>query len=247
MNSLGSRDRILITGASRGIGAGTAVALSKAGFDLVLWSRNESDLSETVTKCRGLGADVRSATVDVADSGSVMGAGATSLEGLEDLRGCVLNAGMGIWGNIWELSVEEWREVMSTNLDGAFFTLKVCLPLIERHRHGQIVAMGSDSGFYAHLKRAAYCASKWGLNGLVEAARRDSRAQGIRTTLLVMSRVDTHFRGKNPGDRPSGLSIAEVADAVCWIFKVPPRVEVRELHLCSITDSFGVFPECSGV
>jgi NAD(P)-dependent dehydrogenase (short-subunit alcohol dehydrogenase family) len=235
---------VLVTGASRGIGAGAALVLARSGFNLVLWARSGEELAATAEKCRTFGVDVRTAIVDVSKDASVRDAGSASIDNLPHLCGCVVNAGIGIWGTTAETSMDEWRSVMSTNLDGAFYTMKACLPLIE-HSRGQIVMMGSDSGLFGYPGRIAYCASKSGLNGLVESLRREVRSKGVRVTNLTMSRVDTFFRAKRPGDRPSGLSIEEVGEAVGLIFSMPPRVEMRELQLSSINDTFGPFPEMS--
>ncbi|WFU25155.1 SDR family NAD(P)-dependent oxidoreductase [Bradyrhizobium sp. CB1717] len=234
---------VLVTGASRGVGAGAALELARSGFDLVLWARTGGELAKTAERCRAFGVDARTAIVDVSNEASVNEAGAASLVDLDSLRGCVVNAGIGIWGTVTETKPDEWRAVMSTNLDGAFYTMKACLPLIERHDRGQIVIMGSDSGRFGFAGRAAYCASKWGLNGFVESLRRETRSSGIRITNLTMSRVDTFFRTKQPGDRPSSLSIQEISEVVRLVFLVPARVEMRELQLSSINDTFGPYPE----
>jgi NAD(P)-dependent dehydrogenase (short-subunit alcohol dehydrogenase family) len=234
---------VLVTGASRGIGAGAALELARRGFDLVLWARTGKELAETAEKCRAFGVDARAAIVDVSNEASVSEVGAASINDLQALRGCVVNAGIGIWGTVAETKPNAWRAVMSTNLDGAFYTMRACLPLVERHDCGQIVIMGSDSGRFGFAGRTAYCASKWGLNGLVESLRRETRSKGIRITNLTMSRVDTFFRTKQPGDRPSSLSVKEVGEVVGLVFSMPPRVEMRELQLSSINDSFGPYPE----
>lgn len=234
---------VLVTGASRGIGACAALELARSGFDLVLWARTDTDLAKTAESCRAFGVDARTAIVDVSNEASVNESGVASINDLHALRGCVVNAGIGIWGTVAETEPGEWRAVISTNLDGAFYTIKACLPLIERHDRGQVVIMGSDSGRFGFAGRAAYCASKWGLNGLVESLRRETRSKGIRITCLTMSRVDTFFRTKQPGDRPSSLSIQEVGEVVRLVFSMPARVEMRELQLSSINDTFGPYPE----
>lgn len=236
-------ESVLITGASRGIGAGIARRLAANGFNLVLWARAESDLKEIANECSALGVSVRTAVVDVSNSDTVTTAGAASLEGIDGLRGCVVNAGTAAFDRLSDLSTDDWRETLGTNLDGAFFTLRAALPLLQRCLASQVVAMGSQSGLYAFETQAAYAASKWGLHGLVEIVRRESRTNGVRVTNLVMGPVDTFFRDKQPGDRPGTLSIDEVASVVETVFALPPTVEIRELQLTSVRKPFGPFPE----
>lgn len=234
---------VLVTGASRGIGRATALALAAAGHDLVLWARTGADLAATATEARARGVDVRAAVVDVGDPAAVDGPGRASLDGLAALRAAVVNAGWGEWGALAETPPEQWRGIMATNLDGAFHSLQVALPLLLAHEHPQVVAMASDSSRFSYPQRAAYCASKAGFLSLMETLRHETRAQGLRVTNLLMSRVDTHFRGKQPGGRPSALSCEEVAGVVLTLLALPARVEVRELALSSITSTYGPYPE----
>ncbi|MFS8184747.1 SDR family NAD(P)-dependent oxidoreductase [Pseudovibrio denitrificans] len=234
---------VLVTGASRGIGAGSAEALAEAGFNLVLWGRTTDDLNATAERCSAKGVNVRVASLDVSDSDAVFDAGAKSLAGLEELRGVFLNAGMGIWGSVHELSISDWREQLATNLDGTFYTLKLTLPYLCRNPTAQILLMGSDSSEIGLPERSAYCASKWGNSGLLEAVRREVRSAGVRVTNLKVSRVDTYFRGKSPNMRPEALHISDVAGLVTTIFQLPPKLEIRELSASANTTTFGIYPE----
>ena len=234
---------VLITGASRGIGAGIAKRLAAKGFNLVLWARTAPDLDAIARDCRSLGASVKVAAVDVSNPDSVATAGEATLSGLEGLRGCIINAGSATFGSLSDFSNDAWRAVIATNLDGAFFTLKTALPLLERCAYSQVISLGSQSAIFAFESQGGYCASKWGLNGLIETLRREKRSSGIRVTNLVLAGVDTFFRGKKPGDRPGSLEIDEVAGVVEALFTMPRNVEIREIHLSSMSTSFGPFPE----
>ncbi|MEV6690281.1 SDR family NAD(P)-dependent oxidoreductase [Micromonospora sp. NPDC051196] len=234
---------VLVTGASRGIGRAVAQQLAKAGFDVILWARTTAELESLAAECRDTGVTARIATVDVGDPASVQAAVTTSLADLGSLRGVVINAGGGIWNEITDVSPAEWRAVVGPNLDGAFHTLRVTLPLLRRSRHAQVVGIASDSSYYSYPGRAAYCASKAGFLSLMNTARREMRAHGIRVTSIVASRVDSYFRGKHPGARPEALSTDEIAEVVTGVFCGPPRVEVRELAVSALHTSFGPYPE----
>ncbi|WP_217558977.1 SDR family oxidoreductase [Streptomyces sp. GbtcB6] len=237
---------VLITGASRGIGRAVALTLAAAGYPLILWARTHADLSEISQEIgHRWGTPVRIATVDVSDSRQVGNAAEISFEGVNALRGVVVNAGGGIWGSIETMNVDEWHQVLGPNLDGAFHTLHAVLPYLRRQPGSQIIGLASDSSYNSYSGRGAYCASKAGFLSLLETARRETRHDGVRVTTLVPSRVDTYFRGKHPGDRPDALSMEEVADVIASVFALPARVEIREIQLSSIISPFGVFPEVS--
>ncbi|MEV4915839.1 SDR family NAD(P)-dependent oxidoreductase [Streptomyces tirandamycinicus] len=235
---------VLVTGASRGIGRATALALASAGYDLILWARTGTDLAAVAQGITQHSAvEVRIAAVDVADADAVDRAVKDSLHGIESLRGAVVNAGGGIWSSLEKMAPSQWREVLGANLDGAFHTLRAVGPYLRQANGAQIIGLASDSSYNSFAQRGAYCASKAGFLSLLETARRELREDGVRVTALVPSRVDTYFRGKQPGSRPEALSMDEVADVVKMLFAMPTRVEVRELQLASIHSSFGMFPE----
>ncbi|MEU4062662.1 SDR family NAD(P)-dependent oxidoreductase [Streptomyces wedmorensis] len=240
----GARGWVLVTGASRGIGRAVALAVAALGHPLVLWARTTDDLASLAAEIRERwGTEVRVATVDVAQADQVDQAVTASLAGIDSLRAVVVNAGGGIWGSLADMDAGQWREVLGANLDGAFHTLKATEPLLRARPGSQIIGLASDSSYNSFPQRGAYCASKAGFLSLLETARGELRADGVRVTALVPSRVDTYFRGKQPGARPEALSMAEIADVVAMLFSVPSRVEIRELHLSSIHSTFGMRTE----
>jgi NADP-dependent 3-hydroxy acid dehydrogenase YdfG len=234
---------VLITGASRGIGAGIARQLARAGYNLILWARTASDLDAVAEECRALGVAIETASVDVSDPGSVVAAASATLTKIDSLRGCVVNAGSATFDKLSQFSDDAWRAVIGVNLDGAFYTLKAALPLLERCAYSQVISLGSQAALFGFEDQAGYCASKWGLNGLIETVRREKRAVGIRVSNLVLSGVDTFFRGKKPGDRLGSLEIEDIASVVGSLFAMPKYIEVREIHLSSMHNPFGPFPE----
>ncbi|MFC0435088.1 SDR family oxidoreductase [Kutzneria buriramensis] len=236
------RGWVLITGASRGIGAATAESLARKGFDLVLWARTASAL--TAEAARAAGAKVVTATVDVADAAQVR---AALPAGIDRLAGLVLNAGHGVWRPLGQIDLAEWRGAISVNLDGPFHVLTAVLPLLTARPGGIVVGVLSDSVLYPFPERAAYTAAKAGMSALLEVARRELRPRGVRVSSLLPSRVDTCFRGAHeaasPGDRPGALSAAEVAEVIGGLFELPANVEIRQVQLAAMTTSYGPFPE----
>jgi 3-oxoacyl-[acyl-carrier protein] reductase len=240
------RGWVLVTGASRGIGAAVAARLATDGFDLVLWARSADGLAATAREVEAAGGRAAVGVVDVGRAEQVLAVGA-ALADLEPLAGVVLNAGSGRWASLSTMDTSEWDRVIRTNLDGAYHVLRLVLPRLTAARTGLVVGVLSDSVLYPYPDRTAYAASKAGLGALLESARREVRHLGVRVCALLPSRVDTHFQGSHeraaPGTRTGALTAAEVADMVGMLFGLPANVEVRHLQLAAMTSTYGPFPE----
>lgn len=231
---------IVVTGASRGIGRAVAVGLAQAGHPVIAWARSADRLAE-LQQC-GM-SRISTCVVDVRYEESVRDGVERSLNGREAIRGVVVNAGMGEWGPVSDMPFHVWRTMMETNLDGAFHTLKQLRPFLVRRPGAQVVTMISDSALYAYPQRAAYCASKAGLRGLVDAFRREVRPRHTRVTSLYPGRVDTYFRNGQPGSRSTALRAEDVASVVTFLFAQPEHVEIRDLSLCSMFSPYGPYDE----
>lgn len=240
------RATVLVTGASRGIGAQTALRLAAAGFDLVLWARTVQGLRQVQQQAARFGTEVSVAAVDVSDAGQVA-AGQAAIRWHSPMAGLVLNAGSGIWQQITDIDAAVWDQTVSTNLRGSMLVLRQFLPVLQRHPGALIVGVLSDSAKYPFPGRGAYAASKAGLAALLEVARREARESGVRVSALLPSRVDTSFQGSlesaGVGCRPGSLSAEQVAEVIGWLFSLPATLEVRELQLAALTSSFGPYQE----
>ncbi|MFE0512470.1 SDR family oxidoreductase [Streptomyces sp. NPDC058964] len=232
-------DRVLLTGASRGIGRATAERLAGEGVPLVLWARDQTALEEARAVCERAGGDALIQRVDVRDAAQVRAAVTRLGAEHQGLRAVVVNAGVGEWHPLLRYPDELWDDTLATNLRGAHLTLTHTLPLLLSARSPQLIAVGSDSGLTGLPGRAAYCASKWGLRGLLEVAREEHRSDGLRCTHLAVGAVDTGFRSGTPGGRPGALDPADVGDVIAWLLALPPHVELRELHAASMALPFG--------
>lgn len=242
----GRRGWVLVTGASRGIGAAVAVRLAADGFGLVLWARSADGLAATAAEVEAAGGRAVTGVVDVGSAEQVRDRAAV-LAGLEPLAGVVLNAGSGRWAPLFAVEPAEWRHTMRTNLDGAYHVLRAVLPRLTAAGSGLVVGILSDTVLHPHPDRTAYAASKAGMAALLETVRREVRHRGVRVSALLPSRVDTHFLGGHanaaPGTRTGALTAAEVAGVVGTLFALPPNVEVRHLQLAAMTSTYGPFPE----
>lgn len=177
-------NRTLITGAASGIGRATAELLAVSGHSLVLADRNADALS-------GVLADAPAITRLVGDVADEI-FWQNSIAHLDGLTGAVVNAGIATGGAIANLTFAEWRQTLSTNLDGAFLTLRAVMRVMLAHdQGGAIVTVSSVSGIKPEPGVAAYGASKAGLIHLTRVAAREGAPRGIRVNAIAPGGVDT--------------------------------------------------------
>ncbi|MBI3961915.1 MAG: SDR family NAD(P)-dependent oxidoreductase, partial [Deinococcus sp.] len=178
----------LVTGASRGIGYAIAKALVQAGAKIGLLARDAGRLRQVEAEFKATrrnGGEVLSLPGDVAHYEDLEAA----VERLEQTFGgldiLINNAGVGIFAPVHELSEEQWRQVVDTNLTGVFHGIKAAVPAMQRRGGGDIINIASLAGKNFFAGGAAYNASKFGLLGLAGAAMLDLRYMGIRVVTIL--------------------------------------------------------------
>jgi hypothetical protein len=185
----------LVTGGNSGIGLGMAMGLARAGADVAIWGRNRERNEAAAEQLAATGRRVHVEQVDVADEAAVIAAFASTVDACGKVDSVFANAGTtGGAPNIWELSTEEWRRVMATNLDGAFFTLRAgAQHLVERGEGGALVAVASTSTIHGAPQQPHYAASKTALLGLVRALAVGLARHGVRVNALSPGWTDTEL------------------------------------------------------
>ena len=236
--SLGGKVAI-VTGGSRGIGLAIATALVAQRVDVVVVGRSPDALSNAcnlLANVPGTNGDpgrVESVQADVGDASQAQRAIEHAIKQFGGLDVLINNAGVSRFQNLAELSVDDWREVIGTNLDGAFFCCRAALPALRRRGGGWIINVSSLAGSHPFARGAAYCASKAGLDAMSEALMQEVRYDKIRVSLVVPGSVDTRFvdsAGLDAGRWK--LSADDVARVVVDLLghdprSLPSRVEIR--------------------
>jgi 3-oxoacyl-[acyl-carrier protein] reductase len=172
---------VIVTGASRGIGAAIAEHFIALGDQVVGLSRSGDAPSGCALAQR----------VDVAQSEQVTAAVKTAIDTFGPVDVCVVNAGITRDGLAMRMSDEQWREVLATDLDGAFFTARAVLASMVRARQGSIIFMGSVSPFVGVPGQANYSAAKAGLVGLARSLAKEVASRGITINVVAPGLVDT--------------------------------------------------------
>jgi len=181
----------VVTGGNRGIGLGIARGLAKAGATLSLWSRDEARNQAARHELEALGAQVETRACDVSLEKDVERCNQATVEALGRIDICFANAGYGAGQNPLGMSLDDWRKLLSVNLDGAFVTLReAARHMKERGGGGKLVAISSITEIFGAPKQAHYAAGKAALGGLVrslavELARYDIQVNAIQPGWIV--------------------------------------------------------------
>ncbi|MBF6240247.1 SDR family NAD(P)-dependent oxidoreductase [Nocardia otitidiscaviarum] len=184
--------RVLVTGASSGIGQGIALRLLAEGAQLVAADINETGLTSTVEAAPADQRDrLRTLTVNVADQESTRTAVAEAAEFLGGLDVLVNAAGIMRGGHTHELPLETWNQVLTVNLTGTFLMIQAALPHLLESQHGVVVNFSSTSAFGAAPYMAAYAASKAGVNALTHSIALEYSKKGLRAVNIVPGGIST--------------------------------------------------------
>jgi NAD(P)-dependent dehydrogenase (short-subunit alcohol dehydrogenase family) len=224
----------IVTGGTKGIGRAIAEALVKEGISVCVSARSRKEIDETVGELRALNeARVTGIVCDVRNHTQIKSLfELTSLE-LGGVDILVNNAGIGIFAAVEEMSPEDFRAVLETNLFGVFYCCHEAIPLMKQRGGGYIINISSLAGVNAHPRMAAYNASKFGLNGFSEALMQEVRYDGIKVSYIMPGSVNTEFGGDSPSDKNSWqLQPSDIARVVIDLLhheerSLPSRVEIR--------------------
>lgn len=225
----GTRGSAFVTGASKGIGYEVARALAGAGYAVTITSRDEAEISEAARK---IGGTARGVVCDVRDPDALVQAVNGHVEAFGGLDVLFVNAGVGKFDNVADMSIQDWQDVIDTNLSGAFYTIKAGIPALKK-RGGYIFTLSSLAGKNPFAGGAAYNASKFGLNGLSEVLTLDLRQHDIKVTQIMPGSVATHFAGHTPSDADAWkIQPEDIAQLTVDLLNMPARtlpskVEVR--------------------
>jgi 3-oxoacyl-[acyl-carrier protein] reductase len=184
----------VVTGGSKGIGFAIAQALLKEGASVLICGRDDAALRSAVTKLEAYGT-VEATVCDVSDEESVRSMLQTCVQRFGGIDILVNNAGIGYFGKtVEELSSEEFRRTLETNLFGVFYACHHAIPLLKKRGGGYIINISSLAGQNPHAKMAAYNASKFGLNGFTEAMMQEVRHDGIKVSYICPGSVAASAR-----------------------------------------------------
>ena len=180
-----------ITGAGRGIGKATAIALAKEGVNLGIMATTESNLKDIASVVEGLGVKVAYSAVDVSSLEQVQQAieKITNQIGKADI---LINcAGVSKFASLLDMNPEEWKKIIDVNLMGTYYVTRTVLPQLIEKNAGDVINISSTNGLGGAATSSAYSASKFGVIGLTESVAQEVRRNNIRVSALTPSTVAT--------------------------------------------------------
>lgn len=228
------KDKIaVVTGGTKGIGYAIAERLLESGAKVFICARNKPELRHALERLSASGR-VEGEICDVRSEEQVR----MMLEEAKRVFGgidiLVNNAGIGIIGKtVEEMSGDEFRQTLETNLFGVFYTCHYAVPMLRERGGGYIINISSLAGQNAHPQMAAYNASKFGLNGFSEALLQEVRQDNIKLSYICPGSVNTFFGGDTPSkDNDWQLQPADIAQTVCDLLEMharalPSKIEIR--------------------
>lgn len=223
----------LITGGTKGIGYGIADALIKEGINVALTSRSLTSAEEAAgklneiggAKALGLKSDVRN-LVDQQESVR------ETVDNFGSLDFMVANAGLGHYAPIEELTDQQWKETIDTNLTGVFYSIKAAVEELKKSK-GYFISIASLAGTNFFEKGSAYNASKFGVVGFTQAVMLDLRQSGVKVSTIMPGSVATHFNHNEPGPKDDWkIQPEDIGELVVDLFKMdarslPSKIEIR--------------------
>jgi hypothetical protein len=221
----------VITGASAGIGAATAVRLAHEGFEVVLGARRVDRLEEVARASGGIAREL-----DVTEEASVR----RFCDAVDRVDVLVNNAGMAAGLTpLGELSDEAAAKMWQVNVMGVVRMTRELLPKIETSGSGHVVNVGSIAGFETYRGGGGYTASKHALRALTQTLRLELLGKPVRVTDVSPGLVETEFslvrfdgdeaKAKAPYEGIEPLTAEDVADCIAWAVTRPPHVDVDEI------------------
>lgn len=184
---------VLISGAASGMGAAHARALTREGASVMVGDiQKEAGVSLVAEINAEIGSEVAAFVhLDVSDFQTWEAAVAETVQRFGRLDALVNNAGISSRGSAADAGIDDWNRVISINLNGTFYGMKAAIPELSKNPTSSIVNVSSIAGLVGFKQRAAYSASKWGVQGLTKTSAMDLGPQGIRVNSIHPGSVNT--------------------------------------------------------
>ncbi|WP_042349353.1 3-ketoacyl-ACP reductase [Bacillus massiliigorillae] len=221
----------VITGANKGIGKATAIALAKEGVNLGFIARNGAELEalcQQLEKEYGIKAVFATADVSVREEAEAAAEAVIGQLGKVDIL--INNAGIAAFGTLLEMDPEEWERIIRVNLMGTYYITRKILPTILEQKEGSIINVSSTAGEKGFATGSAYCSSKFAVLGLTESLMQEVRKSNVRVTAITPSTVATDLAvnaGLKIGDEDRMMQAEDVSELILSVLQMPQRVFIK--------------------
>ncbi|SEU02184.1 3-ketoacyl-ACP reductase [Paenibacillus sp. NFR01] len=221
----------IVTGAARGIGKATAVALATEGVNVGLLARTEASLQGLAAELKALGVNVAYAVADISSKEQVEAAIAKLNAELGPADILINNAGIATFGTVLEMDPEEWKGMIDTNLMGTYYVTRAVLPQLIAKNGGDIINISSTNGLSGAATSSAYSASKFAVIGFTESLAQEVRRNNIRVSALTPSTIATDLALElnliKENNDSKFVQPEDVAEFIIDQLKINPRMYVK--------------------
>jgi 3-oxoacyl-[acyl-carrier protein] reductase len=217
----------LVTGASQGIGRACALELAKAGATVALAARSVEKLESVAAEIAAAGGTAKAFALDVANEESIKACAKTVIAEFGTVHILVNNAGITKDGLMLRMKRQDWDDVMTTNLTGAFLLTQACASVMMKARWGRIINITSVVGEMGQAGQANYAASKAGMIGLTKSLARELASRGITTNAVAPGYIETAMTAVLTDEQKAAMTThiplqragtdADIASAVAFL------------------------------
>ena len=232
----------IVTGGGSGIGKASALALTRAGWAVVVAGRRKEPLEATVKQGEAAGAQMLGVVTDVSDPAAVEALFAAAKQKFGRLDLLFNNAGGGVPGLLEDLTAEKWLSVVGANLNGAFFCTQQAIKIMKDQdpRGGRIINNGSISAHVPRPNSAPYTATKHAISGLTKATSLDGRKYDIACGQIDIGNALTDMTSSSSAGQlqPDGsvrpeprMDVEHVAQAIVFMASLPLESNVQSMTI----------------
>ena len=200
----------IVTGASSGIGAATAVALAGRGYTVIVAARRADKLEAVAQRCRQAGGQAKVVPTDVSKEDQVNALVRAAVDELGQLDVMVNNAGVGLFSRLVETTDRDMRALFDVNFHGVFYGAKAAAEVMSRQRHGHIFNVSSVIGKRGTPFHGAYCATKFAIVGMSDSLRVELAPYHVQVTTVCPALTDTEFFDHSARGKAAQSSFAAI-------------------------------------
>lgn len=228
--------KAIITGGSRGLGKATAIAFAKKGINVAITGRNEERLLSVVKELKKYNIQATYAVFDVSNYNEVKKGINEIITTFGTVDILVNNAGIAAFGSLNEMPVEDWTQIIQTNLMGMYYVTKEVLPYLIEKNEGDIINIASTAGLNGNATTSAYSASKFAVIGMSESLMKEVRKNNIRVCTLTPSTIASDMSlelGITDGNTEKVLQPDDFAELIVAGLSLPRRAMLKSASLWS--------------
>lgn len=222
----------IVTGGGKGLGRGIALTFAREGANVAIAGRSEDALLKTAAEIERLGRKALAIPTDVSKEEQVNNFVNKVKDKFGKIDFLVNNAGILLSKKVTETTLEDWEEVINTNLRGTFLMTRAVLEIMRKQRSGHIFNISSVGGRIGLAEKSAYCASKFGIVGFSKAVAKEVKQDNIKVQVVYPYMVDSYNEidwSKQGKEQLRAVKVEDVADMIVYYASLPLRVLVEDI------------------